>query len=111
MITFQVKIIDGLWGFFAKVVTDRENHKTEARYQSSLVFKTKRIVTTRMKIRAEMKKPGIYANGYTYLQLQAKCDGFCSSDTPPDYMELTVQFAMVTCFSVVLAYRQLYVLQ
>ena len=32
----------------------------------------KRIVTTRMKVRQEMKRPGIDPNTYTYLQLQAK---------------------------------------
>ncbi|CAD7956604.1 unnamed protein product [Amoebophrya sp. A25] len=185
MITMQVKFLDIVWGKIAKVVTDRENHKTESRYQSSLVFKvvmvkffnamypflyvafakeyiegcsgpagscifaletcittffvvhlgvtfallTKRIVTARLAIRQEMTKPGIDSANYTYLQVQAKTDAFSSAAMLDDYMELTVQFAMVTCFSVVLpaltvlallsnmiefrviAYRQLFVVQ
>eukprot|EP00392_Amoebophrya_sp_AT5.2_P005851 g5861.t1 len=181
LITMQVKALD----MVATVVTDNENHKTESRYQSSLVFKVvmvkffnamypflyvafakeyvegcsgpggscifaletcittffvvhlmvtfamlvKRVVMTRLAIRSEMVKPGIDAAGYTYLQVQAKLDSFVASDMLNDYMELTVQFAMVTCFSVVLpaltvlallsnmleyrviAYRQLHVVQ
>jgi hypothetical protein len=34
--------------------------------------------------------------------VQAKTDAFASKDMMNDFMELTVQFALVTCFSVVL---------
>ncbi|CAD7922377.1 unnamed protein product [Amoebophrya sp. A120] len=185
LITMQVKALDMAWGKIAVVVTERENHKTESRYQSSLVFKVvmvkffnamypflyvafakeyvegcsgpggscilaletclttfflvhmavtgamliKRIVMTRLLVHQEVRKPGVDGANYTYLQVQAKLDDFVSSDMLNDYMELTVQFAMVTCFSVVLpiltmlalasnmieyriiAYRQLHVVQ
>ena len=32
MITMQVKMLDLIWGKLAKIVTDKENHKTESRY-------------------------------------------------------------------------------
>merc|ERR1719375_1411922 len=40
LITIQIKIMDAIWGKLSVVVTDNENHKTENRYQASLVFKT-----------------------------------------------------------------------
>ena len=39
-ITIQIKIMDAIWSKVSVFVTDRENHKTENRYQQSLVFKT-----------------------------------------------------------------------
>merc|ERR1719335_1422887 len=40
MITIQIKILDAIWSKVSLFVTERENHKTENRFQQSLVFKT-----------------------------------------------------------------------
>jgi len=156
-ITIQIKIMDAIWSKVSLYVTERENHKTENRFQQSLVFKTvivkffnamypfiyfafakeyvegckgdkgcipglqmyimtffvthlvvalvnivKEIVMTKANIVMEMRKPGVSADDYTYLQVQAKTAAFESKDLINDFMELTVQFALVTCFSVVL---------
>jgi len=87
----------------------------------------KRILLSQWKIEGERRKPGI--DEYTYLQLQAKTDSFKATDMVNDYMEATVQFGLVVCFSVVLpiltllsiisnlfefrliAYRQSYIVQ
>jgi len=185
MITAQIKTLDFIWSKLSVFITDRENHKTDARYQASLVFKTVivkffnamypfiyiafakqyvegcksekygcipelqiyimtffvtdicttfativvGIVKTKKFVRDEMNKPGVDAASYTYLQVQAKFEPFQSKDMINDYMSLTVQFGIVTCFSVVLpsltmlalltnlikyrliAYRQLCVMQ
>lgn len=89
----------------------------------------KRFVFARYKIRKDLSKPGIDISHFTYLQFQAKCDPFSGVDMINDYMEATVQFGLVVCFSVVLpvltvlalvsnlleyrliAYRQCYVVQ
>jgi len=157
MITIQIKIMDAIWGKMSLLVTEKENHKTDFRFQQSLVFKTVivkffnamypflyfafakeyvegckdergcipglqyyimtffmthlvvamvnlvvKVMMTKMMIYKEMRKPGVNADQYTYLQVQAKCAAFESKDMINDFMELTVQFALVTCFSVVL---------
>merc|ERR1719420_50206 len=62
----------------------------------------KQIVMTKKTIWMEMHKPGVDPEAYTYLQVQAKCQSFEAKDLIQDFMDLTVQFALVTCFSVVL---------
>ena len=40
----------------------------------------KRIIFTKKNILMEMRKPGVSASDYTYLQVQAKCDPFEAKD-------------------------------
>eukprot|EP00397_Hematodinium_sp_SG-2012_P018520 GEMP01018977.1.p1 GENE.GEMP01018977.1~~GEMP01018977.1.p1 ORF type:complete len:820 (+),score=171.04 GEMP01018977.1:146-2605(+) len=199
LITMQIKIFDFVWGKMAVWITNKENHKTNVRWQKSLVFKTvlvkffnamypflyyafakeyvegcripkmpnatkeekieaqmcaciaglqlyiitffvvhlsivcamlcKRMFFAKWKIDAERRKPGVERNAYSYLHVQAKTDAFLGVDMISDYMDATVQFGLVVCFSVVLpvltlfsifsnmleyrllAYRQCYIVQ
>lgn len=62
----------------------------------------KRFVFAKYKIKKDLDKPGVDKTQFTYLQFQAKCDAFSGVDMINDYMEATVQFGLVVCFSVVL---------
>merc|ERR1719193_1364847 len=62
----------------------------------------KRFAFAKYKIGKDLNKPGVAKNEFTYLQFQAKCDSFSGVDMINDYMEATVQFGLVVCFTVVL---------
>ncbi len=62
----------------------------------ALVNIVKQIVLTKANIVMEMRKPGVSADDYTYLQVQAKTGAFEAKDLINDFMELTVQFALVS---------------